>query len=757
VINHNTVVHGGDIVLAYGAVNTGFVFTNNIFRHNTYGIIGQDEASGNGTINRYFPGSIIKRNIIAGANSWEYPADNYYPATLDQVIFNNAATNDYSLASTSPYKGLATDGKDIGYDASAVAAAMSSTFSATPTPTPTPSAVPTPTPTPAPTPASSPTIIFSDNFNDNLMDATKWSKGVLNLDPGAYNPDVSVLEQNQRLELKPISNTSVWSHNGYVSTSAYDLKGARATIQVLQAPTGGTSYAIFAVGIDSNNWYRINTTAGQIYFTDKVGGVKNSSSLPYDAAQHKYWRIRHEAISDMIIFETSADGVNWVTQRSVSRQLSLSALRVELDAGTYEPTSTPGTAIFDNFILDTFNVSATTPTPTPTPTTTPTPTPTPAPTPALSTPALVATALASATTLAGNVNATAAQIAPLVTSIQQAYSVFSTEASRIPSAAGIDNSLLAALYFASAASALDEADGASLKVQSRLQIAASYLSQASSLLSSGNNATADGTFTSHASSSLVASFVIGPADTRSSATLASVISPASLGTIIGDPNQSPLATQTVAATQTVNGKLPYELAGVSVMVGGRAAQVLSVSPSRVSFLTPAGLAAGNAEVIVTLQAGYVSRGTVTVAPVAVGIFTKSGSGTGEAMAVDSVAFKSGPFDVNSPNTSSQDKRTRLTLFTTGITSAATDTNTTNDLKIGTTTLVNLAEAVTVEAHTADGRTLQLPVEFAGTQDMFPGLDQVNVVLLPELKGAGSVELTLIIGGQRSNTATVNIK
>jgi uncharacterized protein (TIGR03437 family) len=43
------------------------------------------------------------------------------------------------------------------------------------------------------------------------------------------------------------------------------------------------------------------------------------------------------------------------------------------------------------------------------------------------------------------------------------------------------------------------------------------------------------------------------------------------------------------------------------------------------------------------------------------------------------------------------------------------------------------------------------------QDMFPGLDQVNVVLLPELKGAGNVELTVIVGSQRSNTATVNIK
>jgi uncharacterized protein (TIGR03437 family) len=207
----------------------------------------------------------------------------------------------------------------------------------------------------------------------------------------------------------------------------------------------------------------------------------------------------------------------------------------------------------------------------------------------------------------------------------------------------------------------------------------------------------------------------------------------------------------------VDGKLPYELGGVSVMVGGRAAQVLSVSPSQVSFLVPAGLAAGSAEVIVTLEEGYVSRGTVTIAPVALGIFTRGGNGTGEAVALDSNGLRVGPFDVDSPNTSSQDKRTRLIIFTTGISNGTANVNTANDLHIDIGAFANLAEAVTVEAHLADGRTLQLPVEFAGTQNTFPGLDQVNVVLVPELKGAGSVQLTIIVGNQRSNTATVNIK
>jgi uncharacterized protein (TIGR03437 family) len=41
--------------------------------------------------------------------------------------------------------------------------------------------------------------------------------------------------------------------------------------------------------------------------------------------------------------------------------------------------------------------------------------------------------------------------------------------------------------------------------------------------------------------------------------------------------------------------------------------------------------------------------------------------------------------------------------------------------------------------------------------MSPGLDQINIVLPLELKGAGSVELTVVAGSLRSNTAMVSIK
>ena len=63
----------------------------------------------------------------------------------------------------------------------------------------------------------------------------------------------------------------------------------------------------------------------------------------------------------------------------------------------------------------------------------------------------------------------------------------------------------------------------------------------------------------------------------------------------------------------------------------------------------------------------------------------------------------------------------------------------------------------MEARTSDGRLYSLPVEFAGAQGVLSGLDQVVVSLTPNLQGAGQIQLTLIVGGQRSNFATIVVR
>jgi uncharacterized protein (TIGR03437 family) len=258
--------------------------------------------------------------------------------------------------------------------------------------------------------------------------------------------------------------------------------------------------------------------------------------------------------------------------------------------------------------------------------------------------------------------------------------------------------------------------------------------------------------------SVVNTPVIGAADTRSSASFGQAISSLSLGSILGDAVLSPLALQTSFATQAADGSFPYELAGVSVTINGNAAQLFAVSPAQVNFLVPANLASGTAEVIVTSDAGYVSRGTTTVATLAPALFALSGNGAGSGAALNSATGTQGSFADVTPQNFGADKRTRLLLMATGFGGGGVaNYDVSNDVRLGTEVLENYAESVSVEARLQDGRVFQLPVEFAGRQNSFAGLEQVNVVLLPELKHAGTIELTMVVGGQRSNSITISMR
>ncbi len=76
--DHNTVLHSGNVVSFYSGVYvnrsgvkvpggpiTGFVFTNNLLHHNTYGIFGSARRYGNVAIAYYAPGAIVQRNVMA--------------------------------------------------------------------------------------------------------------------------------------------------------------------------------------------------------------------------------------------------------------------------------------------------------------------------------------------------------------------------------------------------------------------------------------------------------------------------------------------------------------------------------------------------------------------------------------------------------------------------------------------------------------------------------------------------------------------
>jgi hypothetical protein len=115
VFDHNTIDNKGTVVEVMSGSVTGFVFTNNIARHNTYGIKGQGTATGNSTLATYFPSAVFKGNVLAGGSASLYPSGNFFPPAADFLAqFVSPSTGDWRLSSVSIYNNRATDGTDVG-------------------------------------------------------------------------------------------------------------------------------------------------------------------------------------------------------------------------------------------------------------------------------------------------------------------------------------------------------------------------------------------------------------------------------------------------------------------------------------------------------------------------------------------------------------------------------------------------------------------------------------------------------------------
>lgn len=131
VVEHNTVSQSGNIVQAYGGPDdapkpvTGFVFRDNLIRHNDYGVIGASRGIGTNTLEGFFPGAVFASNTIAGGDSNRYPKGNTF-INQDEFdrTFVDVAIGDYRLKPSSRARAAASDGKDMGADVAAIVQAL---------------------------------------------------------------------------------------------------------------------------------------------------------------------------------------------------------------------------------------------------------------------------------------------------------------------------------------------------------------------------------------------------------------------------------------------------------------------------------------------------------------------------------------------------------------------------------------------------------------------------------------------------------
>ncbi|MFN0118928.1 MAG: PQQ-dependent sugar dehydrogenase [Blastocatellia bacterium] len=201
-----------------------------------------------------------------------------------------------------------------------------------------------------------------------------------------------------------------------------------------------------------------------------------------------------------------------------------------------------------------------------------------------------------------------------------------------------------------------------------------------------------------------------------------------------------LATGSAAWT---SGAQPITLAGTTLKIRDAAgverdAPLFYVSPGQINYLIPAQTAPGTATLTVTSGAGAVSTGAVIVNAVSPAIFTANASATGRPAAYLLRQLADGTQRNEALGTAinpgAPTDQLFLILFGTGIR--------------GRSAQSAVSVIIGAEAATAG---------YSGPQSDFVGLDQVNVRLPRTLAGAGAVNLTMIVDGQKANVVSLNFQ
>lgn len=201
-------------------------------------------------------------------------------------------------------------------------------------------------------------MLLEDDFNDNSLNFAKWQLN--NLFSGFTDSTVPTSETAQRLQIGPMFSGQSGSHyNGLRSSSSFNFTGAYSYVELVQPPSASTKAdAMFTIGIDAHNYYRIYVEEGVLICQSRIASVKrNLFTVAFNAVTHRYWRIRHETGTGNVVFETASDSGglpgSWTIRYSEpwdTAAVPLSAVMFELKAGTWQAEpSAPGVVIFDNF------------------------------------------------------------------------------------------------------------------------------------------------------------------------------------------------------------------------------------------------------------------------------------------------------------------------------------------------------------------------------------------------------------------------
>lgn len=181
-------------------------------------------------------------------------------------------------------------------------------------------------------------MVKTETLNDNFAtaSASKW---------GGYGGGTTV--SSGCLSIAPTS-----SYLGIYSAVQYDLTSSYVMVQLVQPPNigNGSTSAAMNIQVSAGNLEEISWENGQLVFREKVSNTNSDVSVAYDPVAHAWLRIRESA--GTIYWDTSPDSLTWTNRRSKACGIgAVTSVTINLYSGYWGTEPSPGTALYDNFNL----------------------------------------------------------------------------------------------------------------------------------------------------------------------------------------------------------------------------------------------------------------------------------------------------------------------------------------------------------------------------------------------------------------------
>jgi hypothetical protein len=136
-----------------------------------------------------------------------------------------------------------------------------------------------------------------------------------------------------------------------VSVARYSLLGSTLTVEIAGAANfGGGSEELYLSAITSDRSQSTIFITGDVIGyreTAATGGTNQDTLIPWDPVAHRWVRLDHTDPAN-VLWQTSPDGVSWITQATKAPNRAYDYVSVELYCGFWGTEPDPGVWLLDN-------------------------------------------------------------------------------------------------------------------------------------------------------------------------------------------------------------------------------------------------------------------------------------------------------------------------------------------------------------------------------------------------------------------------